>query len=140
MTVLLKTLYLLSSVGVHMYIINNDVTIYYDILEAVRAWHSEAEARMVFHHVELKYPAGMEYMAPMFRMCATARLFIDFMVPDVDAGIFLDTDTLLMDDIKVLLIVHLGKSSKSQLFTLRNSGDISGFSIVTRWIKHLLDE
>ena len=34
-------------------------------------------------------------------MCATARLFIDHMLPDVDAGIFLDTDILLMDNIKV---------------------------------------
>ena len=40
-------------------------------------------------------------MISMFRMCATARLFIDFMLPSVDAGIFLDTDILLMDDIKV---------------------------------------
>ena len=34
-------------------------------------------------------------------MCATARLFIDHMLPDIDAGIFLDTDILLMDNIKV---------------------------------------
>ena len=34
-------------------------------------------------------------------MCATARLFIDHMLPEIDAGIFLDTDILLMDDIKV---------------------------------------
>ena len=37
----------------------------------------------------------------MLRVCATARLFIDFMLPNVKAGIFIDTDILLMDDIKV---------------------------------------
>ena len=42
------------------------------------------------------------------RMCATARLFIDHMLPDIDAGIFLDTDILLMDNIKVLTRTGLG--------------------------------
>ena len=40
----------------------------------------------------------------LLRMCATARLFIDHMLPDVDAGIFLDTDILLMDNIKVHIL------------------------------------
>ena len=35
----------------------------------------------------------------MFRICATARLFIDTMLPEVDSGIFLDTDIVMMDDI-----------------------------------------
>ena len=35
----------------------------------------------------------------MFRICATARLFIDTMLPEVDNGIFLDTDIVIMDDI-----------------------------------------
>ena len=51
--------------------------------------------------VKIRYPVGLQDMISMFRMCATARLFIDFMLPSVDAGIFLDTDILLMDDIKV---------------------------------------
>ena len=41
-------------------------------------------------------------MVNMFRICATARLFIDKMLPDVDSGIFLDTDVVLMDNIKNL--------------------------------------
>ena len=43
----------------------------------------------------------MDRFTALFRICATARLFIDHMLPDLDAGIFLDTDILLMDDIKV---------------------------------------
>ena len=35
----------------------------------------------------------------MFRLCATARLFIPEMFPNLDAGIFLDTDIVLMDNI-----------------------------------------
>ena len=37
------------------------------------------------------------------RVCATARLFLDWMLPeDLDSGILLDTDTLLLDDIRQL--------------------------------------
>ena len=38
----------------------------------------------------------------MFRICATARLFIDVMLPEVDNGIFLDTDIVIMDDLSLL--------------------------------------
>ena len=41
-------------------------------------------------------------MVNMFRICATARLFIHEMLPEVDAGIYLDTDIVLMDNIKNL--------------------------------------
>ena len=48
-------------------------------------------------------------------MCATARLFLDWMLPlSVESGIFLDTDTLLMDDIRQLW-QHFRQFSPSQL-------------------------
>ena len=50
----------------------------------------------------VSYPPGLKDMVNMFRVCATARLFLPEMLPEVDAGIFLDTDIILMDDIKNL--------------------------------------
>ena len=38
-------------------------------------------------------------MVNMFRICATARLFVHEMLPSVDAGIYLDSDVLLLDNI-----------------------------------------
>ena len=39
-------------------------------------------------------------MLGMFRLCATARLFVHEMLPeDVEAGIFLDTDIILHDNL-----------------------------------------
>ena len=70
-------------------------------LGSIRSWHVDTEDRLRFHSVRIRYPEGLEEMISMFRICATARLFIDHMLPDLDAGIFLDTDILLMDDIKV---------------------------------------
>ena len=63
-TVLLKTIYLLSSVRVHMYIINNDDTIYYDILAGVRDWYTEAEGRMVFHREGFKKSIEFSTLKP----------------------------------------------------------------------------
>ena len=50
----------------------------------------------------VSYPEGLEEMQNMFRVCATARLFLHEMLPDLDSGIFLDTDIIFMDDIQNL--------------------------------------
>jgi len=57
-------------------------------------------ARMV--SVPVTYPVGLEDMINAFKLCATARLFIQDLVPDLDAGIFLDNDVLLLRDPAVL--------------------------------------
>ena len=68
-------------------------------------------ARMV--SVPVTYPVGLEDMINAFKLCATARLFIQVacqlstsvtqdLVPDLDAGIFLDNDVLLLRDPAVL--------------------------------------
>ena len=50
--------------------------------------------------VEVQYPPGLEDMIDMFKICATARLFVHEMLPeDVEAGIFLDTDIILHDNL-----------------------------------------
>ena len=73
--------------------------------------------------VKIRYPLGLQDMISMFRMCATARLFIDFMLPKVDAGIFLDTDILLMDDIKGLW-EHFRQFSPSQVMGMAATENI----------------
>lgn len=73
--------------------------------------------------VKIRYPLGLQDMISMFRMCATARLFIDFMLPKVDAGIFLDTDILLMDDIKELW-EHFRQFSPSQVMGMAATENI----------------
>ena len=58
--------------------------------------------------VQVQYPTDLESMIDMFKICATARLFLPDMFPAEDAGIFLDTDMVLHDDI-VNLWDHFGK-------------------------------
>ena len=49
---LLKTLYLLSSVRVNVYVFNNDDKAFFNILAGVREWHVETESRLIFHNVK----------------------------------------------------------------------------------------
>ena len=53
MKALLKTLYLLTSVRVNLYVFNNDDRAFYNILAGVRDWHVETESRIIFHNVKV---------------------------------------------------------------------------------------
>jgi len=44
----------------------------------------------------------LEEMVHGFKLCATARLFLQDSIPHVDAGIFLDNDIVVMDDLSLL--------------------------------------
>ena len=62
-------------------------------------------------------------MVNMFRICATARLFIHNMLPDLDSGIFLDTDIVLMDNIKNLWN-YFSKFTSSQVMGMAATENI----------------
>ena len=75
------------------------------ILSSIKVDYS---IRLTLVSVEVQYPTDLEDMIDMFKICATARLFLPDMFPAEDAGIFLDTDMVLHDDI-VNLWDHFGK-------------------------------
>ena len=52
--------------------------------------------------VKVNYPPGLEAMVHSFKLCATARLFLQDLIPHVGAGIFLDNDIVVMDDLSLL--------------------------------------
>ena len=61
--------------------------------------------------VAVKYPEGLEDMVHGWKLWATARLFLQValgaplpqdMMPDTEAAIFLDTDTVLLEDPAIL--------------------------------------
>ena len=52
--------------------------------------------------MKVNYPDGLEDMVHGFKLCATARLFLQDLIPNVDAGVFLDNDIVVMDDLSLL--------------------------------------
>ena len=50
----------------------------------------------------VSFPTDMAEMKRNYKLCTTAKLFLHEMFPEADAGIFLDTDTVLLEDISRL--------------------------------------
>ena len=48
------------------------------------------------------FPADMVEMKTNYKLCTTAKLFLHEMFPEETAGIFLDTDTVVLEDISSL--------------------------------------
>lgn len=52
--------------------------------------------------VKVAYPEDLKPMITAFKLCATARLFLQDLLPNVDAGIFLDNDIIALRDPAIL--------------------------------------
>ena len=50
----------------------------------------------------VRFPEDMLEMKRNYKLCTTAKLFLHEMFPEEDAGIFLDSDTILLEDISTL--------------------------------------
>ena len=56
-----------------------------------------------------------EDMRTMFRVCATERLFVPDMFPDMDRAIFIDTDLIFMRFLDILFPYSLNDQSSSNV-------------------------
>ena len=93
---LLKTLVLFSSRPITVHLAHNDHTIVKQIKAAVSKFGKGNWIRIAA--VSIEYPPGMEDMINEYRICATAKMFFPDLLPEVDAGIYLDTDILMLGD------------------------------------------
>ena len=126
---LIKTIVLFSSRPVTIHIVNNDEEIFREIGSDFLRNHVATNDTRTFEElalsfapvsnkwkpfrsrsqkqiidlrlvsVKVRYPEGLEEMVHGFKLCATARLFLQDFLPHVDAGIFLDNDIVVMDDL-----------------------------------------
>lgn len=53
------------------------------------------------------FPDDLKDMSMVYKPCVAAKMFVHDMFPEVDAGIVLDTDTIVLDDIKKLWDIFL---------------------------------
>ena len=51
---------------------------------------------------EVYFPDDLKDMSLVYKPCVAAKLFVHDLFPKVDAGIVLDTDTIILDDVKKL--------------------------------------
>ena len=51
---------------------------------------------------EVYFPHDLKDMSLVYKPCVAAKLFVHDVFPKVDAGIVLDTDTIILEDVKKL--------------------------------------
>ena len=76
--------------------------------------------KLFSHSIEMQevwYPEDLADMVNQFKICATAKILVHEMFPTVDAGIVMDTDIVVMDDIANLWS-HFNKFDSSQMAAL----------------------
>ena len=93
---LLKTLAVFSSRPVTVHLAHNNNTIATRVEEAVNKFEKGDWLRIA--GVSIEYPPGMEDMINSYKICATAKMFFPDLLPELDAGIYLDYDILMLGD------------------------------------------
>ena len=104
-----------------MSIVNNDEDLYNDLIARLSQWKVDIRSKLTLTSRQVDYPPGLEQKVNLYKVCATASLFLPYMFPEVDAGVYLDTDTVLHDD-----IVRVWRH-----FEEFNSGQIAGVTAVS---------
>lgn len=71
-------------------------SLYQQLVDTTSNWPREYQQRLSFEYHDVWYPPSREKMRNMFRVCATERLFLPDMFPDLDAAIYIDTDLVFL--------------------------------------------
>ncbi|CAL4058546.1 unnamed protein product, partial [Meganyctiphanes norvegica] len=77
-------------------IIADSEELYHRTTNLTYGWPEEYTNRLKFEYHPVWYPEDRQAMRSMFRVCATQRLFLPDMFPDLDAAIYIDTDLVFM--------------------------------------------
>lgn len=94
--VLLKSAVLFSKKLLHFHVLTDSLDLYTSVVNTTAGWPDRYRTKLRFSRHKVWYPEGREDMREMFRVCATARLFIPDLFPALDRVIFLDTDLIFM--------------------------------------------
>ncbi|XP_042888717.1 glucoside xylosyltransferase 1-like [Penaeus japonicus] len=94
--VMLKSAAALTSAFLKFLVIADSKQLYQQLVDTTSRWPHEYRQRLSFEYHDVWYPAGRAEMRNMFRVCATERLFLPDMFPDLDAAIYIDTDLVFL--------------------------------------------
>ncbi|XP_071538508.1 glucoside xylosyltransferase 2-like [Panulirus ornatus] len=94
--VLLKSAAALSSTLLKFLVVADSETLYLQFVNLTSSWPEEYQKHVVFEYYDVWYPADRQSMRTMFRVCATERLFLPEMFPNLDAAIYIDTDLVFL--------------------------------------------
>jgi len=94
--VMLKSAVLLTKRKLHFHVIADSRQLYGRLVNRTANWPYSYRRRLRFSMHDVWYPEEREEMRSMFRVCATERLFVPDIFPDMDRAIYIDTDLIFM--------------------------------------------
>jgi len=94
--VMLKSAVLLTKRKLHFHVIADSKQLYGRLINRTANWPYSYRRRLRFSMHDIWYPEDRQDMRTMFRVCATERLFVPDIFPDMDRAIYIDTDLIFM--------------------------------------------
>ena len=94
--VMVKSALLFSAKPLHFIAVVDSDKIYDKLAEVITKLPPDYTSKIRISKKEVWYPESMQGMKTMFRVCATQRLFLEKMLPDVDNAIYIDTDFIFL--------------------------------------------
>lgn len=94
--VMLKSAVALTSRKLRFLVAADSKKLYQKFAEIPSSYPTEYQKRIAFEYRDVWYPPDRQDMRNMFRVCATERLFLPDMFPELDAAIYIDTDLIFL--------------------------------------------
>ncbi|KAK7070525.1 Glucoside xylosyltransferase 1 [Halocaridina rubra] len=94
--VLFKSAAVLTSNTIQFHIVSSSFSVYEQITNITTKWPEEYKRKIIFDSWKSVYHPSDIPSISAFKKCATARLFLPYVLQDLDSVIFVDTDMLFL--------------------------------------------
>jgi len=94
--VMLKSAAMFTKRKLHFHVIADSKKLFGRLVNKTVSWPDQFRKKIRFTMHDVWYPEEREDMRSMFRVCATERLFVPDMFPNMDKAIYIDTDLIFM--------------------------------------------
>ncbi|XP_018022958.1 glucoside xylosyltransferase 1-like isoform X2 [Hyalella azteca] len=94
--VAMKSFVYLSNQPVKFIIVSDSRNVFKKIKALSEAWPPEQQSKLTLQFVSNFYPDEFKQLEKLFRPCSSQRLFVDQVLPEEDAVIYIDTDVIFM--------------------------------------------
>ncbi|KAK4297399.1 hypothetical protein Pmani_030177 [Petrolisthes manimaculis] len=95
--VLFKSAVALSTSIIRFVVVSDTEKLYHEVVGTTAKWPARYQDQIRFQWRKVWYPPDHQDMRTMFRLCATERLFLPDMFPEIDAAIYVDTDLVFLE-------------------------------------------
>lgn len=100
--VLIKSMVLFSKLPINIHIIADNKNPYEELIGRIDEWPTHYRSKVTFSLKDVYYPEDRPDLRKLYRVCATERLFIPDMFPELEKAIYVDTDLIFLRPVEDL--------------------------------------